>query len=416
MARILIAWELGEALGHRVRCLHLAQGLLSRGHHVTLALKAVRLPIRQGLAPALCVLPAPLTRQGGAAGSPPVNYADMLRLSGFSEAQDVVARLQAWRGIFDLAQPDILVADHAPTALLAAHLGGTTGLTIGNGFAIPPPQAPWPSIRPWTPIDDQALTHAERALDRVTDTAQKALGRTQPVRLRELFGRHDILDTFAEIDHYGARPDGRYVGPIVTVPDALQVSWQSRDGPRVLAYLHPGVPGFTTLLKALAQLDAEVLCVAPGLPPDVARRMTTRCLRIALAPVDLPPLLGNADLAVGYGNGGFSSQALLAGVAMAMRPRHVEQALLAQRVQALGAGRLLAGRIDADSVTASLQDLLDSEGPRQAARAFRNRHAGFSVDQAVTASVHLIEQARPGGDPAASTAMTQAPQEIASAC
>ena len=393
MARILLAWELGEAFGHLARCLRLAEGLVARGHRVTLALKDVRLPTRQGLVPGITVLPAPLTPQAGAGSSPLANYADVMRACGFADAQDVVARLNAWRGIFTLVRPDVLVADHAPTALLAARHAEITHLSIGNGFAIPPAVSPWPSIRPWEEISDQALATAEARLDRVTEVAQKTLGHTTAIRVRDLFGTHDILDTFAELDHYGARPQGRYVGPIVSLPQALRVAWQSREAPKILAYLRPAVPGFAAILRALAQLDAEVLCVAPGMNLEAAKRFATRRLRIALAPVDLPPLFEHADLALGYGNGGFSTQALLAGVPLAMRPRYAEQALLTRCIEALGAGKLLGGRIDADSVTASLQELLGSQAYRQAARAFRERHRHFTTDQAIEKSLSFIERA-----------------------
>lgn len=393
MARVLIAWELGEAFGHLARCLRLAQGLMARGHGVTLALKDVRLPAAQRLAPGITVLPAPLTPQAGAGSSPPVNYADVLCVSGFADARDVAARLNAWRGTFALARPDVLVADHAPTALLAAQLANIPHLAIGNGFAIPPSVSPWPSIRPWEAVSDQMLTTAEARLDQILEAAQKALGHTRTVRVRDLFGEHDILDTFAELDHYGARPAGRYVGPIVSVPQAMRVAWQSCEGCRVLAYLRPAVPGFESILQALARLDAEVLCIAPGMRPEAAKRCATQRMRIALTPVDLPPLLQHADLAVGYGNSGFSTQALLAGVPLAMRPRHVEQALFAHRVEELGAGQLLGGRIDADSVTTSLQELLGNPTYRQAARAFRDRHCHFSPSQAVKQSLFSIERA-----------------------
>jgi len=56
MARVLIAWELGEAFGHLARCLRLAQGLLARRHGVTLVLKDVRLPAGQGSTPGITVL------------------------------------------------------------------------------------------------------------------------------------------------------------------------------------------------------------------------------------------------------------------------------------------------------------------------------------------------------------------------
>lgn len=416
MARVLIAWELGEAFGHLARCLRLAEGLVARGHGVTLALKDVRLPAGQGLAPGITVLPAPLTPQAGAGSSPPVNYADVLRVSGFADARDVAARLNAWQGIFALARPDVLVADHAPTALLAARLADIPHLAIGNGFAIPPAVSPWPSIRPWEAVSDQALATAEARLDRVTDAALKAMSQAKAVRVRDLFGAHDILDTFAELDHCGARPDGRYVGPIVSVPQALRVAWQSREAPKVLAYLRSAVPGFPAILQALARLDAEVLCIAPGMKPEMAKRCATRRLRIALAPVDLPSLLPDAQLAVSYGNSGFSTQALLAGVPLAMRPRHVEQALFAHRVVALGAGKLLSGRIDADSVTPSLQELLGNPAYRQAARAFRDRHCHFSPSQAIEQSLALIERAFLDGWNTGRTRKTQEPQEIPPAC
>ena len=416
MARVLIAWELGEAFGHLARCLRLAEGLVARGHGVTLALKDVRLPTGQGPAPGITVLPAPLTPQLGTGSSPPVNYADVLRASGFADARDVAARLNAWQGIFALARPDVLVADHAPTALLAARHAGTPHLSIGTGFAIPPAASPWPSIRPWEEVPEQALMTAEARLDHVLDAAQKALGHTRTVHVRDLFGTHDILDTFAELDHYGTRLDGRYVGPIVTVPQALRVAWQSRGGSKVLAYLRPAVPGFMVILQALAHLDAEVLCVAPGMKPETAKRCATRRLRIALAPVDLPSLLEHADLAIGYGNSGFSTQALLAGVPLAMRPRHVEQALLAQRVEALGAGKLLGGRLDADSVTASLQELLGSQAYRQAARAFRERHRHFTIGQAIEQSLSLIERAFLDGWNTDHTRKPEEPQESHPAC
>ncbi len=257
---------------------------------------------------------------------------------------------------------------------------------------------------------------AEARLDHVLDAAQKALGHTRTVHVRDLFGTHDILDTFAELDHYGTRLDGRYVGPIVTVPQALRVAWQSRGVSKVLAYLRPAVPGFTAILQALAHLDAEVLCVAPGMKPETAKRCATQRLRIALAPVDLPSLFEHADLAIGYGNSGFSTQALLAGVPLAMRPRHVEQALLAQRVEALGAGKLLGGRLDADSVTASLQELLGSQAYRQAARAFRERHRHFTIGQAIEQSLSLIERAFLDGWNTDHTRKPEEPQESHPAC
>jgi len=397
MARILIAWELGEAFGHLARCLRLAQGLRQRGHTVVLTLKDIRLPAGDGAARGITVLQTPLTPPHRLADRDrQVNYADVLRHGGFANAQDLIARLVAWHGIFSLARPAVLVGDHAPTALLAAHLAGIPHLAVGNGFSIPPSTVPWPSIRPWETLPDEALVLAEQKLHQVIEAAQKAQGCAAPVHMRELFGAHDVLDTFGELDCYGERSNGCYVGPIGSVPNARPVGWQAQECAKVLAYLRPEVPGFSVILQALACLDAQVLCIVPGLSVELARRFATRRMRISLAPVDLPPLFEHADLAVSYGNSGFSTQALLAGVSLLMRPRHVEQALLARRVEALGAGSLLSGRIDAMSVTTALQASLQSSDHRQAAQAFKERYRCFSRELAIERTLTLIEQIIPG--------------------
>lgn len=395
MASVLIAWELGEAYGHLATCLRLAEGLRRRGHTVVLALKDVRLPAMQVAAPGITVVPAPLTPQDPADRVAPVNYAGVLLYSGFAQAHDVAARLAAWQGLIELARAEVLVADHAPTALLAAHLAGIAHLAIGNGFAVPPASSPWPSIRPWEDVSEAALVAAETRLDAVTGAALRMFGRSVAVRMRDLYGAQDVLATFAELDHHGERPDARYVGVIASAPGAIPVAWQHREGVKLLAYLRPAVPGFAAILQGLARLDAEVLCVAPGLAPAAARRLATRRLRIALAPVALPPLLAEADLAIGYGNSGFSTQALLAGVPLLMRPRHVEQAIFARRVEAAGAGRLLGGPLDADGVAAAVRALLDQPACREAARAFRDRYRHATPERAVEQALDCIERAVP---------------------
>jgi UDP:flavonoid glycosyltransferase YjiC (YdhE family) len=304
----------------------------------------------------------------------------------------LAARLVAWQGIFSLAKPEVVIGDHAPTALLAAELSGISHLAIGNAFAIPPTETPWPSIRPWETIAISALVLAEVHLDQVTAAAQKLLGHTRAVRVRELFGRHDVLETFSELDHYGERLGGRYIGPIVCAPKVQATRWQDKSSAKILAYIRPEVPHFKHIMAALARVDAEVLCVVPGLAPVVAREAVTNRLRISLGPLELPSLLASADLAVSYGNCGFSTQSLLAGVPLLMSPIHVEQGLFARRVERMQAGKLLTGHANVQHVQENLDDLLDAPGYRQAARKFRDRYRYFSPEQAIENILKLVEE------------------------
>jgi len=393
MARILIAWELGEALGHLARTLRLTAHLRECGHEVVLVLKRLPEPPDRGGLPDVSCLPVPPLRQSRPSdGIAPVNYADLLRCCGYADAAELATRLTHWRGLLDRTRPDVLLADHAPTALLAAHVEGIAHLAVGNGFAVPPPVHPWPSIRPWEDVDAKRLCAAEQALDRVVDAALVRHGFAGRVRMRELFGAQDVLDTFPELDHYGARPGACYAGPIVHSTASQSVAWQRSEGSRVLAYLRTPMPGFAALMRSLAASGAEVLCIVPGLPAEKARRLASRRMRVARAPLALPPLLRETSLAVGYGSSGFATQALLAGVPVLSRPRHVEQALFARRIVALGAGRVLEGRVTREHVLGVVQAMLGRPDERVAANGFAARYRDFSPDRAVDQTVAAIER------------------------
>ena len=73
-------------------------------------------------------------------------------------------------------------------------------------------------------------------------------------------------------------------------------------------------------------------------------------------------------------------------------PRHVEQAFLGRRLQALGLGRLIVGRGDAAALLANMQALLNEPEARRAARAFSERHRAFSPARALARAVSAIEQ------------------------
>lgn len=408
MARVLIAWELGEALGHLARCARLAQGLRAGGHTVVLALKDLRMPLaRLGLEGIDCVQAPQLPARGGARATQPASYAGVLLACGFGDAPALVARLQGWQGVIALAQPDVVVADHAPGALLAAAASGVPHLAVGNGFALPPPTDPWPTIRPWSATAAAACRREEDALDRTVAGALAAIGRSASPRLRERFGPQDVLDTFAELDAFGGRSGAHYVGPLGTLPGARPLRWQGTGGHRVLAYLRPGVPGFAQLMAALSDADAEVVCAAPGLAPAQAQQWASRRMRIALGAVQLEGLLDQATLAVGYGSGAFSTQALLAGVPVLAVPRHAEQRLLAGRLEALGAGRCIDPRRAEGAWPGLLQQALRDTGLRDGAQAFAARHPDWSADASLAAALAAIErriQLAQAPHPAGSTA------------
>ena len=66
------------------------------------------------------MLPAPWKSRPTEQVETVVTYADLLLNIGFGDGEAFTVHLHAWRNLFELVQPDLLVCDHSPTALLAA--------------------------------------------------------------------------------------------------------------------------------------------------------------------------------------------------------------------------------------------------------------------------------------------------------
>jgi hypothetical protein len=149
LSRFLFAWELGSGYGHLGPFLAIARALLDRGHELTVAARDVeRAHVAFG-ARGVAIVQAPLcTKSYSGLSEPPLNYAEILMRYGYLDAPLLRGLLRAWRGLLDMSGADLLIADHAPTALLAARGMGARRVAMGNPFTIPPPMNPTANMRP----------------------------------------------------------------------------------------------------------------------------------------------------------------------------------------------------------------------------------------------------------------------------
>lgn len=65
------------------------------------------------------------------------SYSELLSLMGHLDPAVLVGYLAAWRELFTSLSADLVIADHAPTALLAAHSLNLPACAIGTGFVLP---------------------------------------------------------------------------------------------------------------------------------------------------------------------------------------------------------------------------------------------------------------------------------------
>jgi UDP:flavonoid glycosyltransferase YjiC (YdhE family) len=391
MSRILFAWELGGNFGHITRQLPIAQQLRQKGHQVFFVVRdtvvAAQLLTPQGFA--YTQAPVNVTKKRL---PQPVNYAEMLVAAGYGDLGVLSGLTQAWLSLIQLFKADLMVVDHAPTALFAAHLRGLPAIPIGTGFEIPPDRSPLPSIRPWEAIPTERLLQAEHyVLERLNALASTLGGRTIQ-RIPELFqGPHKLLATFAELDHYGVREGENYVGPLFTGTTGQPITWRLADQPHVFAYLRSDTLGFEHLLKALSKLSVEAIVVAPGIRPSYIQALAKPNLRILSQPIQTEHLLKLTDCAVTTGGAGTVSQCLLAGIPMLLAPHNVEQYLMSLRVEALGAGIATRNNRQEEDFAGLLVELLKKSRYRQSAEAFAEQYTGYTPGHAIDNAIQLID-------------------------
>ena len=368
--RIVIAWELGAHLGHLLPLLVLARALRTRGHRVLFAMRdlsnAARVA-REGFA----FLPSPASMHRGQSQAY-ASYAAMLAGELFPTRGSTLVAALAWRSIMQAARAELIIADHAPAALLAARALRLRTALYGAPFAMPLTGTPLPTFAnaPAREVEAKLLQRLNTVLD--------MLGAAPLERASDLYrAETTLVRGVPEIDCFGPRAEQAYVTEAsADAGDAIPV-WPRAGGPRALAYLRAG-RYVKPVLDALAAVNASTIAYIGGLPQRPATR-ERRGLVISSMPYKASALIPQADFVVCNGNAGTVTQAVLAGKPLLMLPTYVEQALNAARVAQAGAGVVPKGKLTAPAMARCL-DALQSAGAGAARLAAR--YAGRADDAA----------------------------------
>jgi len=396
---ILFAWEMGSNYGHLARCLPVAERLRAKGHRVAFAVRDLR-TAGQLLGQRFPFLQAPLPPRCPPRPGMPASFAEILLADGWRDPLGHGSQILAWRYLLTLAAPDRIIADHAPTALLAARSLGLPTIPFGSGFEIPRVDSDLRSIRPWEPIATERLDAAEAE---ITDRANDALGAfdCQPImRLADLFAPRPLLATFPELDHFGERPDATYLGAIyglAAARDAQQPARHKGKNFRVFAYLRAEHAVTAEVIAALDMTGVSTLCVVPdaGMHAHDVGVGVGENVCLLRGPADVDAALRTADLVVSYGGAGMVAQALRAGVPMLLIPQFAEQRLGARCVDNLGAGMVLGEERSRDAIATAVLHLLDDTDRRCAARAFSAKYSEWTPQRAASLAASAITETQP---------------------
>jgi len=371
MARIVMCWELGGGLGHVAPMKPLAEALRARGHEVCFI-------VRETLAAELLLDPvnlpwfrAPLQVEPVIPfRRPTLNMAHILHNNGFHNSIALIGRLRAWRNLFDTLQPEILVFNHSPTALVAARGLKAKRMLVGNGFDIPPATIPLPpfNVR-YASVDLQADE------DKVTSCINEALATfgTEPLKkLADIYQSEAcVLFTIKELDHYPGRIAGDYWGS-TRQDSGVAPQWPLKTGRRVFAYLKP-FKTLPSLLTTLKKSGHPILVYMNNVPADLKHQFTSESMSFSAQPVDFERTMQDSDLVICHAGHGTSSASLLAGRPLLVLPLNLEQRMVAARVVESGAG-LAAPALAPDAMEKKFHRLMAEPAFSVAAMAIAERY------------------------------------------
>jgi len=356
--RVLLGWELGLNYGHLARLLPVAERLKSDGHAVLVAVRDMQTAANVLGPRNIPFVQAPYLPQGIALAHRATGYADILLSQGWSDRSTLWGLTQGWLNLYRLFRPDRLILDYSPTAALAAGIADVPMLLIGNGFELPPLTDPLPAFPGFPWADPQKAEKSERLAVFNANAVLRAFQRPPLAALRDVFSlAARLFVTLPELDHYGARSDAHYIGPLFgDLPQTLRIDWPEGEGPRIFACVRPDTSHVQCILGALSLMTARIICVAPGFQNGSLEPLRKSHIHCVPGPVDLTGLLG-ADLCVSYGAEGTILRFLLAGVPQLMSPWHVEAFMAARRIEASNLGLTIEGTPTVQSVAGMIASL-----------------------------------------------------------
>jgi UDP:flavonoid glycosyltransferase YjiC (YdhE family) len=389
---ILYGWEFGAGLGHIGAFLPLARALRDRGHAVHWAVasstSAARILDREGFT----WLQAPHCPEQARQG-PPLTYADILLRFGYAGTSDLLGLTVAWRELMKLTGAKVVLTDHAPTALLAARTLDLPAILFSSGFCVPPRQVPTPNMRPWVSLPADQFAAIEQEAAASVNAVLDRYGKAPLEGIAQLFDvAEDTLLGFPELDHYAERGPARYWGNLPDAGVGESAPWPAVPGKRLFAYLRTECRHHEAALAALHALGQPTVVFFPGAPAALVARFTAPHLVFVQSPVDLARTGEEADAAITYASLSTTTRFLLAGKPVLLLPWHLEQFMMARRVEQMGAGLLLDPEKPAIELPQKLQQVVFDPFFAGNARAFARKYAAFPQEVVIGNLVRRIEE------------------------
>lgn len=368
--RVLLAWEGGAGRGH-----------ISTLRNIALALQgqatcdaAVNSTLHAGELAPFCDLvfhgsSLVIDKQRRTVGGlePICSWADHLGDLGFADADFLIGRIGWWIQAIRARAANVVVADFAPVATLAARVLGLGSVVIGTGYLAPPPGLEqFPQLAPHLSLPHY---HEDQLLDAV-NAALAHFGAAPLLRFSDIYQCDVFLpQTIAALDPYAGQRAAAYLAPVDQgVPLAGQ-------GDEIFGYFSTDEHRDEALLEALRRLGPLLRLHMPGLSNDQRSVLAGAGVMQQQGPAPLDVLAARTRLSLNAGQHGTLCMALALGLPQLAIPRHLEHAYHAQRGRDLGCVDIIQRRErDPAAIHGGIMAAYETSQRRQHARDVAHHH------------------------------------------
>jgi UDP:flavonoid glycosyltransferase YjiC (YdhE family) len=339
-ARVLLANEFGSGRGHVVSLLRAAQAL---GPGFVFEAALCRRAFQEELAPLNAVIhdgPHLAYRPRGRTGPDAVltaTWGEFLGDRGFDRPERLRDVLGWWHQVIASRRIDLVIADYAPLALMAARALGVPSVATGQGYGLPPDHLP---VFPVLHGSGERRLHDEaRLLDNV-NRAAAGIG-LPPLRgLPEVYrATRPMVRSLPLLDPYAEHRRHPHVMPEVDISSDI-----ANSGDEVFVYFSTRELTDPEVVAALADLPLPRRGFLPLAPPEVSARLAASGMILEPAPIPVDLIARRSRLVLNAGQHGILCLGLFAGLPQVALPQHLEQDFHARRAEAAGVARVLPFR------------------------------------------------------------------------
>jgi UDP:flavonoid glycosyltransferase YjiC (YdhE family) len=332
---IIYCWELGAGYGHVTRMRHFVNHPALSEIQFSFALREVNKANVLGQFDGSRLFQAPIINVPFPRPSP--NYSHVLRRCGFNEPDMAYHLISAWRNLFSLTKPDLLLLDHAPSAAIAAISLKVPFRMVGNGFEMPNVSSPMASILPYMEIDDKTLKFEDDHIYQVfSDLERRFYIDDGALNYDSLFSSKNCLITYHPVvDHYGKRDENwRYYKMLGRLTaDPIDLSGLGRTAkPIAFFYLDGRTKNLPSLLGLLHREFELFGYLSNVVDPAIPENLRKLGVKVFDTPLDIEQAFDHAEVIISNGGIGLISQALHGIKPMILIPLHIEQSMLAYRI------------------------------------------------------------------------------------